>query len=173
MATGNLRCPNSACQQKHLVIDTDELVCSTCGTHIDVQREIERYERLQADARRIAEHRKKRKKLIAKLHLQFFGVTALAGLILHQVGRVAILTFLIFVTIAVYARIRKNGLERGWVIAAIASLVFLFFSFLGDIAMPPTAMCADGSYSYSSHHQGSCSWHGGVSEWNPPPWWEK
>lgn len=28
-----------------------------------------------------------------------------------------------------------------------------------------TAMCADGTYSYAAHHQGACSWHGGVSEW--------
>ncbi|MFL6040555.1 MAG: DUF3761 domain-containing protein [Gaiellales bacterium] len=23
----------------------------------------------------------------------------------------------------------------------------------------------DGTYSHSQHHQGTCSWHGGVSEW--------
>ena len=31
----------------------------------------------------------------------------------------------------------------------------------------PTAQCVDGSYSYSAHRQGTCSWHGGVREWNP------
>jgi Protein of unknown function (DUF3761) len=30
-----------------------------------------------------------------------------------------------------------------------------------------TAQCADGSYSYSQHASGTCSWHGGVSEWLP------
>ncbi|TFD62921.1 DUF3761 domain-containing protein [Cryobacterium suzukii] len=29
----------------------------------------------------------------------------------------------------------------------------------------PTAQCSDGSYSYSQNHQGTCSWHGGVSVW--------
>lgn len=29
----------------------------------------------------------------------------------------------------------------------------------------PTAICADGWQSYSSHHQGTCSSHGGVSTW--------
>lgn len=31
--------------------------------------------------------------------------------------------------------------------------------------LPPTAICRDGSYSYSQHRQGTCSRHGGVSEW--------
>ncbi|MGA8332010.1 MAG: DUF3761 domain-containing protein [Mycobacterium sp.] len=32
---------------------------------------------------------------------------------------------------------------------------------------PPnaTARCRDGDYSYSRHHSGTCSGHGGVSEW--------
>ncbi len=29
----------------------------------------------------------------------------------------------------------------------------------------PTAVCADGTYSYSSTRQGTCSWHGGVATW--------
>jgi hypothetical protein len=28
-----------------------------------------------------------------------------------------------------------------------------------------TAECADGTYSYSLHRQGTCSYHGGVAEW--------
>jgi len=28
-----------------------------------------------------------------------------------------------------------------------------------------TAQCRDGSYSYSQHHSGTCSHHGGVSSW--------
>jgi hypothetical protein len=28
-----------------------------------------------------------------------------------------------------------------------------------------TAQCRDGSYSFSQHHQGTCSHHGGVSRW--------
>jgi hypothetical protein len=30
---------------------------------------------------------------------------------------------------------------------------------------PPTAKCKDGSLSYSEHHTGACSRHGGVEEW--------
>ncbi|MBV9110006.1 MAG: DUF3761 domain-containing protein [Gemmatimonadetes bacterium] len=28
-----------------------------------------------------------------------------------------------------------------------------------------TAICRDGSYSYSLHHRGTCSHHGGVEQW--------
>jgi hypothetical protein len=28
-----------------------------------------------------------------------------------------------------------------------------------------SAQCRDGSYSFSTHHQGTCSHHGGVSQW--------
>lgn len=31
----------------------------------------------------------------------------------------------------------------------------------------PTALCRDGSYSYSASRRGTCSHHGGVSVWNP------
>jgi hypothetical protein len=30
---------------------------------------------------------------------------------------------------------------------------------------PPSAVCRDGSYSYSAHRSGTCSYHGGVSQW--------
>jgi len=36
-------------------------------------------------------------------------------------------------------------------------------------AHPPhgwSAQCADGSYSFSEHHRGTCSHHGGVSRWH-------
>ena len=32
---------------------------------------------------------------------------------------------------------------------------------------PPTAICRDGTTSYSQHHSGTCSWHGGVRRWLP------
>lgn len=37
-----------------------------------------------------------------------------------------------------------------------------------------TARCCDGSYSYSEHSQGTCSWHKGVCRWHPElsPWWK-
>ncbi len=29
----------------------------------------------------------------------------------------------------------------------------------------PTAICRDGTYSYSAHRKGTCSWHKGVRIW--------
>ena len=36
-----------------------------------------------------------------------------------------------------------------------------------DSAVPQgaTAQCRDGSYSFSQHHRGTCSHHGGVAKW--------
>jgi Protein of unknown function (DUF3761) len=38
-----------------------------------------------------------------------------------------------------------------------------------------SALCRDRTYSYAATHQGACSWHGGVIQWNPeiPPWWRR
>ncbi len=38
-----------------------------------------------------------------------------------------------------------------------------------------SALCRDGTYGYSMHRSGTCSWHHGVAQWNPriPPWWER
>ena len=30
---------------------------------------------------------------------------------------------------------------------------------------PPSAVCRDGTYSYSAHRSGTCSYHGGVAQW--------
>ncbi|MDX1890430.1 DUF3761 domain-containing protein [Mycolicibacterium sp. 050158] len=35
----------------------------------------------------------------------------------------------------------------------------------GGVPAGATAVCRDGDYSYSTHHSGTCSGHGGVSQW--------
>ena len=35
----------------------------------------------------------------------------------------------------------------------------------GSVPAGATAMCSDGTYSFSQHHSGTCSHHGGVSQW--------
>jgi hypothetical protein len=35
----------------------------------------------------------------------------------------------------------------------------------GEQPAGASAQCRDGSYSFSKHHQGTCSHHGGVSRW--------
>lgn len=58
----------------------------------------------------------------------------------------------------------RNRAAIAWivVIAAVASI------WLGTDLLngpEPTARCYDGTLSYSKHHQGTCSWHGGVDVW--------
>jgi hypothetical protein len=35
----------------------------------------------------------------------------------------------------------------------------------GSVPSGATAQCADGTYSFSQHHSGTCSHHGGVAQW--------
>lgn len=45
---------------------------------------------------------------------------------------------------------------------------FLAMSTVVAVPQPPkgaTARCKDGTYSFSKHHQGTCSHHGGVAQW--------
>lgn len=35
----------------------------------------------------------------------------------------------------------------------------------GSVPQGATAKCGDGTYSFSKHHSGTCSGHGGVSQW--------
>ena len=52
--------------------------------------------------------------------------------------------------------------------AALLALAVGLASAAASAASPPpgaTAHCTDGSYSFSTHHSGSCSHHGGVAAW--------
>jgi len=46
--------------------------------------------------------------------------------------------------------------------AALGALLYLDAKYPSGTA---TARCKDGTYSYSLHRQGTCSWHGGVAYW--------
>lgn len=35
----------------------------------------------------------------------------------------------------------------------------------GSVPIRATAQCSDGEYSFSEHHSGTCSRHGGVAKW--------
>jgi xanthine/uracil/vitamin C permease (AzgA family) len=49
--------------------------------------------------------------------------------------------------------------SRPVLILVVIGLAIIF------LLMTATAVCNDGSLSWSSHHSGTCSWHGGVSSW--------
>jgi hypothetical protein len=51
-------------------------------------------------------------------------------------------------------------------VAAAAALVLSAApSALGATSVGPTAKCRDGTYSYSHHRRGTCSYHNGVARW--------
>jgi len=64
--------------------------------------------------------------------------------------------------------IRRRA-KSGRAVAAAALAVGLagLVTPLADAKHPPdaTARCRDGTYSYSKHHSGTCSHHGGVAQW--------
>ena len=47
----------------------------------------------------------------------------------------------------------------------IISFVIISVIIVSVLHIGATAICRDGSYSYSQNHRGTCSYHGGVSKW--------
>src|SRR2546423_15303083 len=51
----------------------------------------------------------------------------------------------------------------------LVPIVVAAFAFAGAAPSAPprgaTALCRDGTYSFSKHHSGTCSYHGGVAKW--------
>lgn len=59
-----------------------------------------------------------------------------------------------------------------YILVTAIVLIYVAFQVLRNVFSPPTALCGDGSYSWSEHHGGTCSWHHGVQAWWPKiPWW--
>jgi hypothetical protein len=58
-------------------------------------------------------------------------------------------------------------MRRSYLIIALALTFGLAVAIASAGSAPPgaTARCNDGTYSYSQHHQGTCSHHGGVAVW--------
>jgi hypothetical protein len=47
----------------------------------------------------------------------------------------------------------------------VVAIVVGMYQFATRPGPSPTARCFDGTLSYSQHHSGTCSYHGGVQEW--------
>ena len=55
-----------------------------------------------------------------------------------------------------------------WTVLLWSILVTLaIYEVARNVQQTPTAKCMDGHLSYSLNRSGTCSWHGGVKEWNP------
>ena len=65
------------------------------------------------------------------------------------------------------AEVAKPHVGRNWLLIIAAIVVIFWFVSCSHIGQKPSAECFDGTYSYSQHHEGTCSHHGGVQYWNP------
>ncbi len=59
----------------------------------------------------------------------------------------------------------QEKLRKTWIIAGVVAVGLLFWWFVLHNAGNATAICNDGTTSYSRHHSGTCSHHGGVQQW--------
>lgn len=92
------------------------------------------------------------------------------GMYLHSIGLFLPVLFVAAVAwlLTEFKHRKRLRLAR---LATVCLFLFLIGAIAGDSLWPPTAICSDFTYSYSEYLSGTCSWHGGVREWNPGPWW--
>jgi hypothetical protein len=85
------------------------------------------------------------------------------------------LIFLGIVTKVCVDLIRRKNSRYVWIL--VLTFAFVGVGTVHDLTVDTfaSALCADGTYSYSAHSRGTCSWHHGVALWSPriPPWWER
>ena len=97
------------------------------------------------------------------------------GWVFSPLSWLSVICFLITAGSLAWSVVRKS-----YVTAAAMPCLFMLLFLVGGISrdvlddVRPTAECSDGSYSFSAHQSGTCSWHGGVSEWSPTVhhWWQ-
>ncbi|MEO6816505.1 MAG: DUF3761 domain-containing protein [Edaphobacter sp.] len=53
-----------------------------------------------------------------------------------------------------------------WRLLILFGILYAIFG-PSSVTKGPTARCRDGHLSYSQDRSGTCSWHGGVAEWDP------
>src|ERR1035438_5335757 len=99
-----------------------------------------------------------------------------AGLISWALTPQSILPALAFLALLITVcvdLIRHRTSRFTWILTL--AFVYVAVGVAHDANVPnyASALCSDGTYSYSAHRSGTCSWHHGVAQWNPriPPWW--
>lgn len=163
----NIECPNPSCRKLYVVIDTTAFRCSACGAEIDVQFAS------RLHAQRIAQEKMAALRRERLRQAKYLLIALALGVVLHGLGRVGVVFLCIAAAWLFLNRLRSSS----WIpISKILTAVLLLFvlgSIFGDYFSPPTALCRDMTYSYSANDSGTCSWHGGVDEWDPGPWWSR
>jgi hypothetical protein len=100
------------------------------------------------------------------------------GLVSWLLTPQSILPTLIFLALlikVVFDVIRRRTFQLVWILGL--AFVFVSVGVVHDMNVQSyaSALCVDGTYSYSAQRSGTCSWHHGVAVWHPriPPWWER
>jgi DNA-directed RNA polymerase subunit M/transcription elongation factor TFIIS len=162
MKQDDLDCPN--CGKHYVAYDTVAFRCSNCGNVVNAQAGAKVYsDRIESERRK-----KLRSKKLAKALV--FMIPFVIGMYLHSIGFFSLVLFVAAV-VWLIVEIRRQERIRLARMTTVYIFLFLIGTIAGDSLWPPTARCNDSTYSYSEHRSGTCSWHGGVREWNPGPWW--
>jgi len=163
-----LDCPNPRCRKTFEVYETSFFECSGCGTRINVAEEAAKFEELEST--RIADEKRLRV-LKARLRIAvIFLVPILVGFLFRSDSKKITLLLAACLIWAGWQWIKSKRVSRSLLLAALCTM-FLVGSIAGDLIDPPSARCTDGTYSYSANVRGTCSYHGGISEPAPEPWW--
>jgi ribosomal protein L37E len=155
-------CPN--CGKHYVAYDTVVFRCSNCGIEVNAQAGAKVYSYGIESKRR----RKLRSENLAKAFV--FMIPFVIGMYLHSIGFFSLVPFAAAV-VWLLVEIKRREILRLARRATVCLFLFLIGTIAGDSLWPRTALCGDSTYSYSEHRSGTCSWDGGVREWNPGPWW--
>jgi len=119
---------------------------------------------------RIESERRRKLRLEKLAKALVFMIPFAIGMYLHSIG---FFSMVFFAASVVWLLVEFKRRKRPWLarIATVCLFLFPIGTLAGDSLWPPTALCNDFTYSYTEHRSGACSWHGGVREWNPGPWW--
>lgn len=103
---------------------------------------------------------------------------AAVGLVSWLLTPQSILPMLVFLALLIgvcFDVFRHRTFRFVWIL--VLAFVFVSVGVVHDMNVPSyaSALCRDGTFSYSAHRSGTCSWHHGVATWHPriPPWWER
>jgi hypothetical protein len=100
---------------------------------------------------------------------------AFCGWLFSPFGWLPVILLIVLLGKNIYDAAHRR-ISYGVVLATFAMSSFVTCGIIHDIYFDehPTAQCGDGTYSYSEHRSGTCSWHGGVYVWNPElhHWWQ-
>jgi hypothetical protein len=64
-----------------------------------------------------------------------------------------------------FDKVKHEPSYRQNLLIAIGVICVIAYMLIRWLISDPIAICQDGTVSYSQHHSGTCSYHGGVRDW--------